>query len=70
MDSSTFEDVWLEATAIVEQAQAKFEADFYAPQVTQLGRMVWESMLPNQREMVLQRKPLLADGVRKMLGGA
>ena len=69
MDSSTFADVILEATAIVDEASARFQKDFFAPEVAQLGRMVWGSMLPGQRQMALDNNPQLADGVRKLLGG-
>ena len=68
MDSSTFDDVILEATAIVDEASARFQKDFYAPDANRLGRMVWESMLPGQRQMVLDNNPQLADGVKRLLG--
>ena len=69
MDSQTFSDVILEATAIVDDAIARFQKDFYAPDVKQLGRLTWEAMLPAQRQYALDSKPLLADGIRNMLGG-
>ena len=69
MDSSTFADVILEATAIVDEASARFQKDFFAPEVNQMGRMIWESMLPGQRQMVLDNNPQLADGVRRLLCG-
>lgn len=68
MDSSTFADVILEATAIVDESMAKFQKDFFAPDVDRLGRMVWESMLPGQRQMVLDKQPGLADGLMRLLG--
>jgi hypothetical protein len=69
MDSSTLDSIFLDATARVEKAMAKHEQEFYAPQVKMMGRMVWEAMRPEQRQMTLDRKPHLADGIRKMLGG-
>jgi len=69
MDSNTFDSIFLDATARVERALAKHEQTFYAPQVKQMGRMVWETMTPEQRQMTLKRRPHLADGIREMLGG-
>jgi hypothetical protein len=68
MDYSDFDSIFLDALTRVQQAQDGFEQTFYAPQVTQLGRTIWEAMRPEQRQMAIDKQPSLADGVKRLLG--
>ena len=69
MQPDQFDDVWLDSLAEFERMRDAFEADVAAGGVRRLGRMLWESMTPEQRQLMLQRQPQLADGIRKLLGG-
>ena len=64
-----FDDMYLEALTRVEKTRTQFEQAFYSPAVNAMGRALWEGMTQEQRAMMLEMQPGLADGVRKMLGG-